>query len=86
MNGSLCVGIDVSRDGLEVAVRPTGEIFSVANTAPGIRKLLARLAAMTVNLICLEATGGYELRSATALCDAGYRVAVVNPRRMRRFA
>lgn len=86
MNESLYVGIDVSRDGLDVAVRPTGEIFSVANTASGLRKLLGKLAAMTVSLICLEATGGYEQRSVAALFDAGYRVAVVNPRRMRKFA
>ena len=80
------VGIDVSKDGLDVAVRPGGEVFRFANSAAGIRKLLRRLAALTVALICMEATGGYERKAAAALRDNGYRVAIVNPRRMRRFA
>ncbi len=82
MNGPCFIGVDVSKDGLDVAVRPGGETFRLTNSASGIRKLLARLAAMTVALICMEATGGYE-QNASALSENG---AVVNPRRMRRFA
>lgn len=86
MNDPCFVGIDVSKDGLDVAIRPGAEVFSFANTAAGIGKLLRQLAALTVALACMEATGGYERKVATALSDNGYKVAVVNPRRMRRFA
>ena len=86
MNCPCYVGIDVSKDGLDVAARPGGEVFICANSAAGIRKLLRRLAALTVALICMEATGGYERRLAAALAKHDYPVAIVNPRRMRRFA
>ena len=86
MNGPCYVGIDVAMDGFDVAFRPGGKTLQVAYTAAGIRKLLRQLAAMTVALVCMESTGGYEQKLATALFDNGYKVAIVNPRRMRRFA
>ena len=86
MNDPCFIGVDVASDGFDVAVRPAGEAFRFAYTAAGIGKLLRQLAAMTVALICMEATGGYEQKLAVALSDAGYRVAIVNPRRMRHFA
>ena len=85
MNCPCYVGIDVSKDGLDVAARPGGEVFSCANSAAGLRKLLRRLAALTVALICMEATGGYERKLAAALAKHDYPVAIVNPRRMRRY-
>ena len=48
MNQFRYVGIDVSKDGLDVAVRPGGDTCKFANSAAGIRKLLRRLAALTV--------------------------------------
>ena len=86
MNDPCFVGVDVAKDAFDVHVRPGGETIRFAYTAAGIRKLLRRLAAITVALICMEATGGYEQRLATALAGNGYKVAIVNPRRMRRFA
>lgn len=80
------VGVDVSKDGLDVAIRPGGETLRFPHTAAGIRKLLKKLSALAVALVCMEATGGYEQKLALALHDAGFQVAVVNPRRMRRFA
>ena len=86
MNDPYFVGIDVAKDGFDVAIRPGGETFRFPNTAAGIRKLIARLSARNVALACMEATGGYEQQLALALDGAGHRVAIVNPRRMRRFA
>ena len=86
MNDPCYIGIDVAKDGFDVHVRPGGETIRFAYTASGIRKLLRQLAAITVALVCMEATGGYEQRLATALAGNGYKVAIVNPRRMRRFA
>ena len=86
MNESCYVGIDVAKDSFDVNLRPGQGTLKFAYTAAGIRKLLRQLAALTVALACMEATGGYEQRLAVALCENGYRVAIVNPRRMRRFA
>ena len=80
------VGIDVSKDRLDVHVRPTDESFVVAGDEAGIAALLARLATLVPMLVVLEATGGYEAAVAAALAHAGVPVAVVNPRQIRDFA
>lgn len=80
------VGIDVSKAGLDVAVRPSGEHWLVGNDAAGIAELVARVAALAPAGIVLEATGGYELAVATALAAARVPAAVVNPRQVRDFA
>ena len=54
------VGIDVSKDRLDVHVRPLGVGFSVSNEAAGYAALIARLRPLRVKRIVLEATGGYE--------------------------
>ena len=82
----LFVGIDVSKDRLEVYVRPTGERLTVASDEAGITQLLGRLQALQPRVIVLEATGGYEARVAAALAHAGLPVAVVHPRQVRDFA
>ena len=86
MNDPYFVGIDVSKDGFDVTIHPGANTWCFLYTAAGIRKLIARLSARNVALACMEATGGYEQQLALALADAGFNVAVVNPRRMRRFA
>jgi transposase len=80
------VGIDVAKQELVVAVRPSLEQWTVANTASGIEALRARLTALAPQTVVLEATGGYERASAAALATAGLPVAVVNPRQVRDFA
>lgn len=83
---SVFVGIDVSKSTLAVAVRPAGEVFTVANTAEGHRDLLHRLAGSSVVRVVLEATGGYEHAVLTVLSHAGLVVARVSPQRARAFA
>ena len=82
----LFVGIDVSKDQLEVYVRPTGERLAVATDEAGLTQLLGWLQARHPHVIVLEATGGYEARVAAAVAHAGLPVAVVNPRQIRDFA
>lgn len=82
----LYVGVDVSKVRLDVAVRPTGEEWSVGNEPDGIGELVTRLQRMTPVAVLLEATGGLELPVAAALATAGLAVAVVNPRQVRDFA
>ena len=79
------VGIDVSKAQLDVAVRPSGEVWSVSNDEAGFAALVTRLAPLTPKLIVLEATGGYQAPAVAALSVAGLSVAVVNPRQVRDF-
>ena len=80
------VGIDVAKGRLDLAMRPTGDHWHVANDAMGIAQLVTRLDALRPALLALEATGGDERAVVSALAGAGLAVAVVNPRQVRDFA
>lgn len=80
------VGIDVSKDRLDVHLRPSGESFSVPHDGAGIADMVERLRASDPALIVLEATGGFELTVAAGLAGAGLPLAVVNPAQIRAFA
>jgi len=86
MTSQIFVGIDVSKRSLEVHLHGQADSFSFGNDPDGITRLQTFLASFQPALIALEATGGYERRAASMLSQAGYRVAVVNPTRVRRFA
>jgi transposase len=83
---AIIVGIDVSSDRLDVAVRPSGEIFAVERKAAGLDGLIARLRELGPQLVALEATGGYETIVAAALASADLPVVIVNPTQVRAFA
>ena len=80
------VGIDVSKDRLDVHIRPSGEVFAVSRDDPGLRDLVSRLGLIGPALIVLEATGGFETIVATTLAAEGLPLAVINPRQIRAFA
>ncbi len=80
------VGIDVSKQQLDIAVRPRRETWTVAHNEAGLSALVTRLRAHAPTLIVLEATGGLEVALAGALAAAALPVAVVNPRQVRDFA
>jgi len=80
------VGIDVSQAWLDVALRPGGAYWRLANTEEGWRELLSQLQAVSVSLIVLESTGGMERGVVQALQQQGLPVAVINPKRGRDFA
>jgi len=82
----IIVGIDVAKDRLDVAVRPSGEAFPVARTAAGLDELVERLKPLAPHLVALEATGGFETVVAASLAAAGLAVIVVNPAQVRSFA
>jgi transposase len=82
----LFVGIDVSKDRLDVHVRPSGETFVVARDDEGLARLIARLRSVQPRLVVLEATGGLQVRVAGMLAAEGFAVAVINPRQVRDFA
>lgn len=83
---ALHIGIDVSKDKLDIAFGPQGPVEACGNEAPAHEALAARLRGAPPQLIVLEATGGYEFDVASTLQLAGLPVLVVNPRQARDFA
>jgi len=95
MNASemIFVGIDVSKDTLELAMDDKSKTRCFDNDEKGIKQVMACIKAsetanvpVAVGAIVLEATGGFERQAAIALCEAGWPVMVLNPRQARDFA
>ena len=80
------MGIDVSQNELEVAVWGEANTTPYPNSAKGLKTLMNDLNRDGVQLIVVEASGGYEYQPVTTLLQAGLPVALVNPTRVRRFA
>jgi transposase len=83
------VGVDVSKQRLDVAVLGEGEPsaeWSFVNDEKGIAALANRLKELDLGRVVLEASGGYETAAASVLAAAGLPVVVVNPRQARHFA
>ncbi len=80
------VGIDVSKDKLDVCVLPSGEYVQFANDPPGRSQLVAHLKSLPTCLIVIESTGGYERATLLAIQDANLAIALINPRQTRDFA
>lgn len=86
MSNAVFVGIDVSKDTLQVAVVPSGDQWTSPQAPNALDQLVTRLQAVHPTTIVIEATGGYE-RALVAACAAAHLpVAVVNPRQVRAFA
>lgn len=80
------VGIDVSKDRLDVYVRGSGERFHVDRDTEGVAALAERLAGLRPKAVGMEATGGFEVIVAAGLAGAGLPVIVANPAQVRAFA
>ncbi len=83
---AIVVGIDVSKDRLDIAAHPSRDTFVVARNEAGLNDLIARLAPLSPQAVAVEATGGYETVVAATLSAAGLPVLVVNPAQVRAFA
>jgi len=80
------VGIDVSKDTLDITIRPDGQRWQTANAEEAFPELIGRLQASEPTLIVIEATGGLERAVVAAMVEAHLPVAVINPRQTREFA
>ena len=80
------IGIDVSKELLEVAVHESSYHFRSPNKVSAFANLIAELVALRPKLIVLEATGGLEKPVVKALSSVGLPVVIVNPRQARDFA
>ena len=83
---AVVVGIDVSKDHLDVHVRPGGTSFRVKRDGAGLQELLVQLEPLGPSVVALEATGGFETVVAASLGTAGLPVIIVNPVQVRAFA
>jgi transposase len=77
-------GIDVSKDALDVCWGD--QVRRFGHDADGVKQMVASLRQAQVDLIVIEASGGYEVAAAAALQAEGFAVAVLNPRQTRDFA
>ena len=82
----LFVGIDISKNHLDVALNPGEQTFTCPNTEAGIQKLIGRLQKLNPQIILLEATGGYEFLLLAALREADLPACFINPKLVRSFA
>ena len=80
------VGIDVSKDWVDVAVHPTGETWHVGLDEEAVDGLVRKLRDLAPQIVVMEATGGYESELSAAIWTAGVPAAIVNPRHVRDFA
>jgi transposase len=80
------IGIDVSKSSWDVHLLPEGRSFTIRVGDGAVQRLLDKLGSPETSLVVLEATGGFERQLVAELIDAGWSVAVVNPRQVRDFA
>ncbi len=80
------VGIDVSKERLDIGVGADGEFWQAGNDETGIAATIRHLAQMQPSLVVVESTGGLEWPLVSELCAQHVPVALVNPGRVREFA
>ena len=86
METKVFVGVDVSKDSLDVAIGSQKDIITFANDQKGVDSLVKKISGIDAQLTVFESTGGYELLAASSLAEAGLPVVIVNPRQVRNFA
>lgn len=80
------VGVDVSKDYLDIAIFGSNRPWRFDNSPAGIKQTIKTLEAIKPALVVFEATGGLEIPLWAALSEAGLNVASINPRQIRDFA
>jgi transposase len=79
------VGVDISKDTLDIHIYPLNKAFKIANSIFEIKKLLKELSKYNVEQIGCEATGGYEKLLAKTLEEGSLKLWVIDPRRIKGF-
>lgn len=85
-NTSRNIGIDVSKDTLDLYVYETDQHWQTANSQPGIRRLVNRLKQLPLERLVIEASGGYERRLLEACIGTGLPLIVVQPVQVKLYA
>jgi transposase len=79
-------GVDISSASVEARISRDGATGSFPNNSEGINALAAFCQTHQVELVAMEATGGYEQQAFAGLSEHGLPVAILNPRSVRKFA
>lgn len=79
-------GVDVSKRRLDAHVEPSGAFESFSNDEAGIAALAAFCRRQDVQLVAMEASGGYERTAFLLLWEAGIPCGLTNPKSVRRYA
>lgn len=79
------IGVDVSKNNLDICIYPLNKSFKIANSTTDIEKFIKSLSLYDVLEIACEATGGYEKLLATVLRKHSFNLWIVDPRRIKGF-
>ena len=85
-NCEIYIGIDVSKENLDVYILEHDKHFQFSQTETGLSELVKIIKPFNPALVVLEATGGFENNAASILASSNIPVAVINPRQVRDFA
>lgn len=80
------IGIDVSKERLDVAWQGEQAVQQYCNNPPGITQLLADFEGRGIARIVMEATAGFEQAALKTLVRHGLPVCLMNPTRVKRYA
>ena len=83
---TVCVGVDIAKNILDVADSNSKETRQFNNDHKGINGAVGYIAGLKPARIILEATGKYEMPLAASLQVGRQPVVIVNPRQVRDFA
>lgn len=86
MNSEAYIGVDVSKDQLDVKSLPSNETQQFSNDDDGIRQLIAWAKKTPPSMIVFESTGGLEMLAVSSLLENNLPVVIINPRQIRDFA
>jgi transposase len=83
---STFIGIDVSKDKIDIAEFKGGAGKTIGNNKKEICRWIKSLKETSQTIVVMEATGGYESLLVKLLHEHQIALAVVNPRQVRDFA
>jgi transposase len=79
-------GVDVSKARLDVCIEPGRRFTNFDNDTAGMAELATFCREQAVDLVVMEASGGYEKRVFAELWGQGIACAIANARSVRRYA
>jgi transposase len=79
------VGVDVSKNSLDVYIYPAAKKLHIENNEIGIASLISELAKYQIERIACEASGGYEYQMFHALKRHGFCIWKIQPKRIKGF-
>jgi len=80
------IGIDVSKNKLDVCFLPHNKVVSVPNDKSGHKQLLKLIGKNKSAIICMESTGCYHQTVSDFLAKAGCPAHIANPKHVRDYA